>query len=286
MSNAMRDRRLMAPPVGILTVALLLVVALAGSRFGQTAAQDATPAAGSNECLAASADTATMDEATPEAAPAGTPVDDAAADAAVAAANAYVECYNASADTELQISNLTPDIDSAVTYDDGRTSIGVAYMLGEYQYVAATWHMVEAADGLQVAEERLGGLAPEGDTVIISASVAGDNEPIAFDQRSEIFESEVTTIHIVNTAATTSNTYYLYSVPAAEGGATPVAAEAMATPTGEEAMATGELIGMITVPAGGEADFQFIGLPVATYVLVNPNVEGSTATLLVSSLGV
>ncbi len=45
MSKAMRERRLMAPPVGVLTIALLLVVALAGSRFGQTRAQDATPVA-------------------------------------------------------------------------------------------------------------------------------------------------------------------------------------------------------------------------------------------------
>jgi hypothetical protein len=284
MSKAMRERRLMAPPVGILTIALLLVVALAGSRFGQTRAQDATPAAGPSECVAAAADAASVDEGTPEATPAATPVDATDAEAAVDAATAYVDCVNASA--ELQISDLEADAESVATYDDGRTSIDVTYMLGEYQYVAATWYMVMSGADLQVAEEDLGGLAPEGDTVIKSASVADDTSSVVFDQGGSITESEVITLHLINLAATVPNTYVLYSIPAVEGAATPAAAEEMATPTSDEAMTSGEPVAMLTVPAGGEEDMFLIGLPAGTYALVNPNVAGSVATLVVASLSV
>lgn len=285
MSKAMRERRLMAPPVGVLTIALLLVVALAGSRFGQTRAQDATPAAGSGDCVAAAAD-ASMDEGTPEVAPAATPVDATAADAAVAAANAYVECVNASGDAELQISDLNADAESVATYDDGHTSISVTYMLGEYQYVAATWYLVEADGGLKVAEEDLGGLAPEGDTVIKSASVPADATSVAFGQGGNVTESEVITIHIINVTGTEVAHYDLYAIPAVEGAATPVAGEEMATPTSDEAMASGELVGSLMVPAGGEEDMHLIGLSAGTYALVNADVPGSVATLTVASLDI
>lgn len=276
----------MAPPVGVLTIALLLVVALAGSRFGQTQAQDASPAAGSGECVSASADAASMDEGTPEAAPVGTPVDAAAAEAAGAAATAYVDCVNASADAELQISNLAADAESVMTYDDGHTSIGVTYMLGAYQYVAATWYFHTDGADLMFAEEDLGGIAPEGDTVIKSASVAAEATSVSFGQGGSVTESEVITIHIINVAGTEPATYNLYAIPAEEGAATPVAGEEMATPTSDEAMATGELVGTLTVPAGGEEDMHLLGLPVGTYALVDANVAGSVATLTVASLGI
>jgi hypothetical protein len=275
----------MAAPVGILTIALLLVVALAGSRFGQAQAQDASPVAG-GECVSASADAESMGEGTPEAAPAATPVDAAAGEAAVAAANAYVECHNAGADAALQISNLTADAESAATYDDGHTSIGVTYMLGEYQYVAATWFFHMDGADLMFAEEDLGGIAPEGDTVVKSASVAEGETSVSFGQGGNVTESEVTTIHINNIAGTEAATYNLYAIPAAEGGATPVAGEEVATPTSDEAMASGELVGTLTVPAGGEEDMYLIGLPVGTYALVDANVAGSVATLTVASLGI
>jgi hypothetical protein len=284
MSKAMRERRLMAPPVGVLTIALLLVVALAGSRFGQTRAQDASPVAGS-DCVSASADAASMDEGTPEAAPAATPVDATGAEAAIAAANAYVECYNASG-AELQISDLTTDAESAATYDDGHTSIGVTYMLGEYQYVAATWFFHTDGTDLMFAEEDLGGIAPEGDTVIKSASVADGATSVSFGQGGNVTESEVITIHIINVTGTEAAHYDLYAIPAAEGAATPVAGEEMATPTSDEAMASGELVGSLVVPAGGEEDMYLIGLPVGTYALVDANVAGSVATLTVASLGI
>jgi hypothetical protein len=274
----------MAPPVGVLTIALLLVVALAGSRFGQTRAQDASPAAGSSECVAAAADAASVDEGTPEAAPVGTPVAAADAEAAVAAATAYVDCVNASA--ELQISDLEADAESVATYDDGRTSIDVTYMLGEYQYVAATLYMVMSGADLQVAEEDLGGLAPEGDTVIKSASVAEGETSVSFGQGGNVTESEVITIHIINITGTEPVTYNLYAIPAAEGAATPVAAEEMATPTSDEAMADGELVGTLTVPAGGEEDMHLLGLPAGTYALVDANVAGSIATLVVAPLDI
>jgi hypothetical protein len=284
MSKALRERRLMAPPVGILTIALLLVVALAGSRFGQTRAQDATPAAG-GECVSASADAEPMSEGTPEATPAATPVDATGAEAAIAAANAYVECHNASADAGLQISNLEADTESAATYDDGHTSINVTYMLGEYQYVAATWFFHMDGSELMFAEEDLGGIAPEGDTVVKSASVPEGETSVAFGQGGNVTESEVITIHISNAAAEPA-TYNLYAIPAAEGAATPVAGEEMATPTSDEAMASGELVGTLTIPAGGEEDMYLLGLPAGTYALVDANVAGSVATLTVASLGI
>jgi len=327
MSKVMRERRIMAPPVGILTIALLLVVALAGSRFGQTQAQDATPAAGSGECVAATgaapaeaADAA--DAATPAAAPVGTPVDAATSDAAIAAATNFVNCYNAG-DVESLVTLVTPkflealtdesdaaaaaavlgeaaaaglllspiavvsaDAESVATYDDGRASIDLGYTQGPYQYVAATWYMVMAGSDLLIDEEVLDGLAPEGDTIIKSASVADDVSSVVFGQGGAVTESEVLTIHIINLAATVDNTYHLYAVPAPVDTGTPLAeGEVAATPTGAEAMA-GELVATLTVPAGGEDDMYLLGLPVGSYVLVNPAVEGSVATLTVASLDI
>jgi len=271
----------MAPPVGVLTIALLLVVALAGSRLGQTRAQDATPAADSSECFTASADAASVDEGTPEA-PAATPVDATAADAAVAAATAASECLSTSG--ELPLSNFAADAASVATYDDGRTSIDVTYMLGEYQYVAATWWLAGA--DLALEAEDLGGLAPEGDSVIISAAVADDAAPITFEQRSEVTESEVLTLHLKNLTGTVDAHYDLYSVPTPVDTGTPLAeGEVAATPTADEAM-TGEQVGTIIVGAGAEEDMHLVGLPAGTYVLVNPNVEGSVATLTVAALDI
>lgn len=323
MSKAMRDRRIVAPPVGVLTIALLLVVALAGSRFGQTRAQDATPA-GSGECVAATgtAPAEAADAATPAAAPVGTPVDATTAEAAIAAATNFVNCYNAG-DVASLVTLVTPkfltaltgesdpaaaadvlaaaaaaglllspitvvsaDAASVVTYDDGRASLDLGYMQGTYQYVAATWFMVMAGTDLLIDEEDLGGIAPEGDTVIISAAVADDVSPIIFEQRSEVTESEVLTLHIKNLLATVDNSYLVYSVASPVDTGTPLAeGEVAATPTGDEAMG-GELVGSITVAAGAEEDLHLLGLPAGTYVLVNPAVEGSVATLTVASLDI
>lgn len=282
MSKAMRERRLMAPPVGVLTIALLLVVALAGSRFGQTEAQDASPVAGANECFTASADAASMDDGTPEAAPAATPVDATGADAVVAAATAASECLSGT--SELPLSNFAADAESVATYDDGRTSISVTYMLGKYQYVAATWWFAGA--DLALEAEVLDGLAPEGDTVIKSASVAAEATTVSFGQGGNVTESEVITIHINNTAGTEDSHYDLYMIPAVEGAATPAAGEVAATPTSDEATASGELVGTLVVPAGGEEDLYLLSLPAGTYALVDANVAGSIATLTVASLGI
>ena len=75
-------------------------------------------------------------------------------------------------------------------------------------------------------------------------------------------------------------------IPAVEGAATPVAGEVAATPTSDEAMASGELVGTLVVPAGGEEDLYLLSLPAGTYALVDANVAGSIATLTVASLGI
>lgn len=326
MSKAMRERRIMAPPVGILTIALLLVVALAGSRFGQTKAQDATPATGSAECVAATgtapADSASPAAGTPEAAPVGTPVDTATADAAIAAATNFVNCYNAG-DVDSLVTLVTPkflealtgetdaaaaaavlgqaasaglllspiavlsaDAETVATYDDGRASIDLGYTQGPYQYVAATWYMVMAGSDLLIDEEVLDGLAPEGDTIIKSASVAADATSVSFSQGGAVTETEVLTIHIINLTGTEDAGYLLYSVPAPVDTGTPLAeGEVAATPTGAEALG-GELVGSLVVPAGGEEDLYLLDLPAGTYALVNPLVEGSVATLTVATLDI
>lgn len=299
MSMSKRERRFMATPIGVLAIVLVTVLALTGSRFSQARAQEASPAA----ALVA------------------TPADTATADAAVAAVNAIFAAHEAgdwagilalfsenylqntfgSTDVaqiaaavaeEAAAGHILPakletaDPASAATYDDGRVSIDVVYWQGEYQYVAATWWLVDNGGTWVLDAEELGGLAPEGDTVIISASITDDAAPITFDQRSEIFESEVVIIHLINLTSTMPHEYVLFMVPSAEGS--PVAAPAdaePATPTAEEAMA-GELVGSITVPAGGEVDFTFVGLEPGTYVLIDPNVPGSTATLTIASLDI
>ncbi len=113
---------------------------------------------------------------------------------------------------ELPLSNFAADAESVATYDDGRTSIAVTYMLGEYQYVAATWWLAGA--DLALEAEDLDGLAPEGDTVIISASssrTATLRSPSASGATSP--SRRCMTMHLKNLTGTEDAHYDLYIDP-------------------------------------------------------------------------
>ena len=152
------------------------------------------------------------DEGTPEAEatePIGTPVEDDVAEDAVAAVENFANCWNAG-DLDAVLALVTPNLiqtkfgaasaDEARTalqdlgelpqytvlstgdvqsYDDGRVSVDVEYMLGQYQYVDARWFLVEAGDQLLIDEEELLPPMPEGDTTAVGVLVSEDDPTTA-----------------------------------------------------------------------------------------------------------
>jgi len=134
----------------------------------------ASPASG--DCIAPDADTTGLASPAADAADAmATPGDTALLDEAVAAATNLAICWNAG-DLTGVLASVTPNLlqtkfnvaDAAEaeealagmelppysilevgevnTYDDGRASLDIIYLLGDYQYVDARWYMVRAGD--------------------------------------------------------------------------------------------------------------------------------------------
>lgn len=270
--------------------------------------QMATPASG--ECTAldvampdAEVSTPAM-EGTPAAedGPVGTPISDqATADAAFAAAENLANCWNAG-DLESVLTLVTPNlleskfgvasaeeaatalgameplpmyaivsVDSAQTYEDGRASIDIDYMLGHYQYTSARWYMVMAGDALLIDEEELLLPQPEGDTTVASFSIADDTTPVIFDQSTEIAASPVVVLHGINNG-TERHVFQIVRL-ADDFAGTPAAGE---VPEG------GEYVAMLSVAGGAQEDVALVAPPAGTYVVFDPAVEGSAAALVIT----
>jgi len=224
--------------------------------------------------------------------PVGTPVEDEGLiDDAVAAAENFVNCWNegnVDAVLTLGTANFVQTqygIDSAEeaaealgaegalppitivetgdvqTYEDGRASLDLEYLLGDHQYTAARWYMVEADGQLLIDEQEL--LLPQPDvetTTVLGLTFAEDGEVIAFDAPTdaETGGREIALLPgivlTVNNAGTEPR--FVSVVRLDEGAGTPAVA------TGE-----GEFVAAFAVPAGDNADVALVNLTSGNYAV-------------------
>jgi hypothetical protein len=287
-------RRAILTAQGIALGGALTLAAIAGAG----AAQDATPAA---ECVppAAAAGMSAMAAATPAADLVATPASEEVAARAQAAAENFVACWNAG-DLGAALALVTPnllqtsfgvadaqaaeaalpelglgqieivEVGDANTYDDGRASIDVGYTRGDYQHVDARWFMVEHDGELMIDQEHLLPPSVEGDKAFISFSVADDESPVGFDQRSEIAPIDVVVLHGVNNGDS-ARFFTVHKLPAMDG-----------TPMPGEMPEGGEVIGFLAIAPGEQEDLPLAGLEPGVYALTDSAVEGSVATLLIA----
>lgn len=275
-------------------------------------AQESTPAAmGTAECVAPemAAESAGM-AASPAASPtddsaaAGMPADEALAAEVTAALETYTACYNEgdyAAALALTTSAFRMDLfdtddiaavaegfagvmelpaveilslGDVMTYDDGRVSIDSEYMSGEYQYVKSRTFMVQEGDTFLVDGEDYLPATPDGDATIISYTIADDTSALAFDQSTASPEFPVVVLYGANNGAE-RHTVALLRLPD-EAAGTPVADLPV------EQVMGGELIGSVLIDAGEREELVMVGLPAGTYLLIDPLVPGSAATLTIS----
>ncbi|HEU5430637.1 MAG TPA: hypothetical protein VFU81_03190 [Thermomicrobiales bacterium] len=235
-------------------------------------------------------------------APLATPAAASTAQDAIAAATNLVHCFNAG-DFDTFIASVTPNllqeefgasdpaavkavIEAALggapapkiavvstgdvnTYEGGNVSLDLVYMLGDYQYVNARWFMIPADRYLILDHEQLLAPHPEGDTTVISFSIADDSTSVAFDQSTQIPQAPVTMLHGINNGAK-HHIFQVVELPA--GAATPAPGT---TPQGE-------FIGRISLAPGAQQDMALVGLEPGTYLLYDTGVPGSMATLTIT----
>jgi hypothetical protein len=235
-------------------------------------------------------------------APLATPAEASTAQDAIAAATNIANCFNAG-DLDALIASVTPNLlqeqfgasdpaavkaaiaaalggqpapkiaivstGDANTYEGGNVSLDIVYMLGDHQYVNARWFMIPADRYLILDHEQLLLPHPEGDTTIISYSIADDSTSVAFDQSTQIPQAPVTMLHGINNGA---KRHIFQVVKLEEGAGTPAAGE---TPQGE-------FIGRISLAPGEQQDMALVGLQPGTYLLYDTGVPGSMATLTIA----
>ena len=282
-----------------------------GAQATPEAGTMASPAAGPCEApdgtvgMAASPMASPVAEATPvadAAAPVGTPVDDQAlADEVMSAVENFINCWNAGdlgaafalatpnllqaqlgvadaaqaeaslADVELPLFTIL-EAGDVQSHDDGRVSSHVVYMLGEHQYSDSRWYFVRAGDHLLLDEVQQLRPQPEGDTAVVSFSVADDATPVAFDQFSEIPTTDVVILYGVNNGAER----HIFTVVRLPEGMTGTPEPGAMPPT------DAEFVGRISLGPGEQQELALVNLPPGTYVLFDIAVEGSAATLTVT----
>ncbi|HEU0115271.1 MAG TPA: hypothetical protein VFQ80_11370 [Thermomicrobiales bacterium] len=267
------------------------------------------PAATPMEATSAMQAAATpMAEAPATAAPAETPVplatpaEASTAQDAIAAATNIVNCFN-SGDLDAFIATVTPNLlqeqfgasDPAAVkaaiqaalggqaqpqiavvstgdvnvYEGGNVSLDLVYTLGDYEYVNARWFMIPADRYLFLDHEQLLAPHPEGDSTIISYSIADDSTSVAFDQSTQIPQAPVTMLHGINNGAK-QHIFQIVALPA--GAATPTPGT---TPQGA-------FVGRVSLAPGAQEDLALVGLQPGTYVLYDTGVPGSMALLTIT----
>ncbi len=289
---AMRTARAVALAGGLALVGIASVHAQATPESGMMA----TPADGPCEAPAGMADMGSP-MASPEAAeaeaPVGTPVDDeAVVEQAVAAATNLANCWNAG-DLEAVLGLVTPNLleskfgvasaDEAATalssmelplyaivatgdvqtYDDGRASLDLDYMLGDYQYTSARWYMVDAGGQLLIDEEEY--LLPQPDleaSSVIGMAFETDDSAIAYGEAAdaETGGREVPAIEgiILNlTNAGAENRIVTVVQLGDDEMASPVAGP----------LPMGDFVAMVSVPGGGQTDVALVGLAPGSYAI-------------------
>jgi len=269
----------------------------------------ADPAAGPCEAPEGMPQIAASPAASPvadDAAPVATPVDDEALiDDAVAAAENLANCWNAG-DLEAVLGLVTPnllqtkfgvadaeeaadvlggmeslppytilEVGEVQTYDDGRASLDFDYLLGEYQYTAARWYMVEADGALLIDEEEL--LPPQPDveeSTVVGVAFADDESPVAFVQGAdeetggrEVALLPALILNVDNTAGTERR--FLSVVQVVDEEATPAAGE----------LPEGEFVAQISLAAGDQADVALVNLQPGNYAVGEPGGESVPLTI-------
>lgn len=286
--------------LAVIAWALVAMLTLGGGR-ASIAAQgtpEAVPASGPCEPIEgeSTAMAATpAGEGTPVAV--GTPIADDEADAVLAAAENFVNCWNAG-DVDDLVSLVTPDflqqqmgttdldamatmagdglppitvesLENVEAYDDGRFSVEIQYRSGTYQVVNATHYFVESDGNLLVDEEDLAPSEVEGDSAVISFSVAADT-PVGFDQQSQIPVLPVI-IFFGNNNLEEAESFTAVRLPDGEEG-TPTAAEGLPDDV--------EYVGSLRLQAGQKDQMVLVGLEPGVYALTTPDGAFATLTLL------
>lgn len=282
---------------------LALAGMLGAATVGGVVAQDATPDAMAVACTPAAATEMIAAEASPasDAAAetgAATPASEEVAGRAQAAGENFVACWN-SGDLGATLGLVTPnllqtsfgvadamaaeaalpqldlgpitllEVGEASTYDDGRASIDVGYARGDHQHVDARWFLVERDGQLLIDEEQLRPVDVEGDKAFISFSVADDATPLVFDQSTEVASPPVLVLTAINNGAE-RHVFFVVALPAGEG-----------TPMAGDLMDAGDAIGAVSVAPGDREDVALVALPIGSYAVVDPAVEGSAASMSV-----
>lgn len=311
-SRALRAARAVALAGGLSVVGVAGVGAQATPVGGGIAA---SPAAGTCEAPEGTA-TAGMGMASPEATPVteedgalpvGTPVDDQdVIDQATAAAENFANCWNAG-DVEAVAGLVTANFLGAEfgfasaeeaaeglggmdplppispietgdvqTYEDGRASLDLVYLLGDHQYTAARWYMVEADGQLLIDEQELTLPQPDVETTtVLGMTFADDETAIAFDAPTdaETGAREIALLPgIVLTVSNAEGTEARYvSIVRLddEAAATPVAGD----------LPEGEFVAMFAVPAGDNADVALVNLTPGGYAVGEMDGEAVALTI-------
>jgi hypothetical protein len=242
--------------------------------------------------------------------PVGEPADEATAAAVAAAAENVVACWNAGnlsafldlvtdsfiandlayADRDEAANALTSalamgalpalsvlELDSAtaMTYDDGRASIDIVFMQGEYQYVEARWFFVESGSDLLLDEETFLNPEPDVDFVtFIQATLAAEaDSTVAFDQSTTLPATDAIVIQLLNNSDDVKQFQVLQLAEGTalnEDGTLP-----------ENALEGAVQVGSAVVEGGGgRASIALIDLPPGLYVLVDSETgEGPPLTV-------
>jgi len=167
------------------------------------------------------------------------------------------------------------------SYEDGRMSIDVVYLQGEYQYVDSTIFMaMNDDDELFLDEESYNLPQPDGDSTVVSLSIADDTTPIAFDQGAdeETGNRTITPLEVINVfvanAGTEQHAVLVYTVE--EG--------TVATPVADGGVPEGnEFVGQLMLDPGEQATMALLNLPEGEYVIFDPAVEGSGVILAIAA---
>jgi len=239
-------------------------------------------------------------------APVPTPIEETATvDAAVAAAENFVFCWNAGeveavvglgtanylerqyglasmddAVAALSMEGALPPITlistgAVNTYDDGRASLDLEYLLGDHQYTAARWYMVEADGLLRIDEQELRLPQPDVEaSSVLGVTFADDDSPIAFDQGADdAGNREVSALPaiILNMKNDGTALRMISVVRLEEGAASPVA----------DTSPVGEFVAQVTLPAGSQDDVALIDLTPGTYAV--GETDGGSVLLTVAA---
>jgi hypothetical protein len=312
LGAAIRSARALVLAGGLALLGVAGAAAQATPEGGVMASPAAGPCEAPEGMAGMEATPAASPMATPEggdegALPVGTPADDQALiDEAVAAAENLANCWNAG-DLEAVVGLVTPNllqtkfgvadaeeaaaalggmdlpaysilsVGDAQTYDDGRASLDLDYLLGDHQYTAARWYMVEADGQLLIDAEELRFPQPDVEaSSVIGVAFADDESPAAFVQeadeagaRSVPFLPAII-LNVDNSAGTEQR--ILSVVRLAEGTeGTPAAG---AFPEDAE-----EFVAQVSVPAGDQVDVALVDLEVGSFAIGEVGGESVPLTI-------